>query len=292
MNTLTKLLLTIAPSALLLLTACGPVRSVPGYHHYRGGATDDSVNRFHAELFDALYPLRTHAVIVGGDQSRNIELDYREGSFKEDEAAFNKGLKLVFPEYEKHTQQISYRGKPAELIRFPPEECASAILIKRSSVTSLVTGVEFIHQDGAAGKCEKQSKRAENARQLQFVDIKKVLEKNGFKGEPPLCSTIPKKHMTITKPVTKPAYISWNVYSQGFCYSDDSMLIHYFYQTPKQIRQDKAEQRRIDRDNYEADQRERERRLADPMYDFTVEGPRGKTLHCGRDTPDSPVHCR
>jgi hypothetical protein len=291
MNTLSKLLLTAAP--VLLLTGCPYFSSIPGYSYWSAGgaATNKAIFEFHGKLDNALFPSGSH-----GDHQKGYVgyVVYTQGGFEKDQEMFYKALKLIFPEYEKHTQRLMDKKRPVELISFPPEECGAAILITHHPKTKSVISVRFTYQKGARGKCEKQSRRAESAYALQSVDIEKLLKENKFKGEPPLCSTIPKKHMAVTRPVTGSDYIEWYFYNQGFCWTDDAMLIHYFYQTPKQVQQEKAEKRRRElRDAENERQAEYRRHLRfDPMFDFTMIGPDGKKMRCGRPTPESAVRCR
>jgi hypothetical protein len=301
MNTLTKLYLLV-PSVLLLLAGCSYTPPLPGYHraNWSGSVAGESVKDFHEALYDALFPNGSHGEINDSQLGPFFEYTYFwTGGFYKDEAAFYKGLKFIFPEYKKHTQRITYREKPADLISFPPEECGSAIVITYSTQTGLVTRVEFVYQDNAPGQCKKLIARAKNVAGLQHINIQDRLDNRKFKGEPPLCSTIPKKFFTYTHDETdsnrRDPPSEWNsFYNQGFCYTDEMMLVHYFYQTSKQVQQSKAEERRqelMDAENERQAEYRRHLRF-DPMYDFTMVGPDGKKMRCGRPTPQSTVQCR
>jgi hypothetical protein len=207
---------------------------------------------------------------------------------------FFRALELIYPKYKENMTTVRTKLGTAAVITFPKDQCGAKIEIFTKAGRANVSSVDFKVQRNSTGRCEKETEKAQYIyRELNNLKHCSFKDSLGFIENVPRCSEVPQSHLVRGHPVNDctPAEDGpqgWYEYNSDYCIYRDAKIIHYAWQTKKQRSGNAAAARRAR--EYEAYQARK--RAADPLYDFTVTGPDGKKMYCGRENKNEEVSCR
>jgi hypothetical protein len=273
-----------------------------------GGRYEGEIMEFQTVFFKTVFPPINGFIRLAGrypsdwsDISRaSLAVDrpnfilYADNDFLKDKERLTKSLEHYFPDYKNHISKVENDRFTAEIINFPADKCGAAIALTSLKGENRVQTVDFLIQNKAPGNCTLLKTWISNYESLT-AGIQSG--KTPFKEIPPFCSSIPQSHMTKTAVVTDRNWMQddrpdgWYFYSDGYCVSETYAVTHFYWQTAKNkadTARRKAEEKILEK---EAHQEYLRRRAKDPLYDFMMTDKHGRTIRCGRESPDLPILC-